>query len=263
MIWRLWRLRSATRMAMCGVLVCCFSMGVGEVSADDQPALPDWSGWWGLNNAYNLEISRFHPPPLRPADLENLRTAPTRDVNADPLRYCRPRQFVGYSGGFAESVEFLFTPGRVTLTNESGLIRRIYTDGRAMPDDPEETYTGTSVGHWEGQTLVVQTVAIDPEAGYPERSHPGSRPIGKGVRITERIALKDVDTLEFEIVTVAPELFTAPDRRTRTYTRVPKQFAREVNFCVEFDRSFDPKTRTQRFEMTPPADLPPPPRPTN
>ena len=79
------------------------------------------------------------------------------------------------------------------------------------------------------------------------------------MRITERIALKGADTLEFEIVTIAPELFTAPDRRIRTYGRVPKQFAREANFCVDFDRSFDPKARTQRFDMTPPADFSPPP----
>jgi hypothetical protein len=60
----------------------------------------------------------------------------------------------GYSGGLAESVEFLITPGRVTLLNESGLIRRIYTDGRSMPADLSDSSTGTSVGHWEGQTLV-------------------------------------------------------------------------------------------------------------
>jgi len=245
------------RISVAGVLACCLC------ACATQQALPDWSGWWGLDNPYNLEISRFQPPPLRPADLAKLRTAPARDVEADPLRYCRPRQFAGYSGGFAESVEFLFTPGRVTLTNESGLIRRIYVDGRTLTTEPEETNTGTSVGHWEGETLVVETVGINPEARYPESAYPGSIPIGKRVRITERIALKGADTLEFDIETIAPELFTAADRRKRIYVRVPKQFAREVNFCVEFDRSFDPTTRTQRFDMTPPVDLPPPPKSPN
>ena len=245
------------RISVPGLLACCLS------ACATQQALPDWSGWWGLNNPYNLEISRFQPPPLRPDDLAKLRTTPARDVEADPFRYCRPRQFLGYSGGFTESVEFLFTPGRVTLTNESGLIRRIYVDGRTLPTDVEETYTGTSVGHWEGETLVVETVGINPDERYPESAYPGSMPIGKGVRITERIALKDADTLEFDIETIAPELFTAADRRKRIYVSVPKQFAREVNFCVEFDRSFDPTARTQRFDMTPPADLPPPPKSPN
>jgi hypothetical protein len=245
------------RILVTGVLACCLG------ACATQQALPDWSGWWGMNNPYNLEIARFQPPPLRPADIAKLRTAPVRDVEADPLRYCRPRQFAGYSGGFAESIEFLFTPGRVTLTNESGLIRRIYVDGRTLPTDVEETNTGTSVGHWEGETLVVETVGITPDVRYPESAYPGSMPIGKGVRITERIALKDADTLEFEIETIAPELFTATDRRKRTYVRVPKQLAREVSFCVEFDRSFDPTTRSQRFDMTPPADLPPSPKSPN
>jgi hypothetical protein len=245
------------RISVTAVLASCLS------ACATQQAPPGWSGWWGLYNPFNLEISRLQPPPLRPADLATLRTTPGRDVNADPFRYCRPRQFLGYSGGFTESVEFLFTPGRVTLTNESGLVRRIHVDGRKLPADIEETYTGTSVGHWEGQTLVVETVGINPDARYPESAYPGSIPIGKGVRITERIALKDADTLEFDIETVAPELFTAPDRRKRTYVRVPKEFAREVNSCVEFDRSFDPATRTQRFDMTPPVDLPPPPEVPN
>jgi hypothetical protein len=43
------------------------------------------------------------------------------------------------------------------------------------------------------------------------------------------------------------------------YVRVPKLSAREVSFCVDFDRSIDPVSGEQRFDMTPPPDLPPPP----
>jgi len=84
-------------------------------------------------------------------------------------------------------------------------------------------------------------------------------PIGKNVRISERITLKDENTLEFEVTTVAPDVLTRPDKRTRVYTRVNKQAAREVSFCVDADRSIDPATGKQRFDMTPPGDLPPPP----
>ncbi len=106
------------------------------------------------------------------------------------LRYCRPLQFTGSSGGFTEAVEFLFTPGRVTITNEMGLIRRIYTDGRALPEAPDATNTGYSVGHWEGPTLVVETVGINPAALYPNTQQ-GAVPIGANARISERIFLKD------------------------------------------------------------------------
>ena len=221
-------------------------------------SLPHWSGWWILSEPTLTEFLR-QPPPMRPEDLTAFRNARAQNVESDATRWCRPAQFVGYSGGFVEDVEFLFTPGRVTLTNESGLIRRIYTDGRSVPQDLEATNTGTSIGRWEGETLVVETVGISPDAKYPDRG-PGALPIGKHVRITERIALKDENTLEFEVSVVAPDILTRPDRRKRLYSRAPKQMPREVSFCVDFDRSIDPVTGKQRFDTTPPKDLPPPPK---
>jgi hypothetical protein len=198
-------------------------------------------------------------PPFRSEDLGKfLSVSRASDDDPDPVRFCRPSQFVGYSGGFVDSVEFLFTPGRVTITNELGLVRRIYTDGRPLPNDVEPSNTGTSIGRWEGQTLVIETVGINPNAKYPAPV-PQAMAIGNDVRITERISLKDADMLEFDVVTVAPDLLTAPDRRTRTYTRLAKQAANEITYCADFDRSIDPVTGRQRFDMTPPVDLPPPP----
>ena len=249
---------------------CCLLVGCLPGSVSAQPStlpgmtyesvasLPDWSGWWGLPVPFQAELSRS-PPPFRSEDLERFRSVSTAgDVDPDPDRFCRPIQFVGYSGGFVDSVEFLFTPGRVTMTSEMGLIRRVYRDGRSLPDDVEHSNTGTSIGRWEGQTLVIETGGIHPEAKYPG-TVPEAIPIGKNARITERISLKDANTLEFDVLTVAPDLLTAPDRRTRTYTRVAKQAAHEITFCAEFDRSIDPVTGRQRFDMTPPLDLPPPP----
>jgi len=251
---------------LCCVLLCFSSPQQANAQAKQRllgmsypelHELPDWSGWWGLSDALIVELIR-NPPPMKSDTFAKFRSAFSRDLDPDPGRYCRPSQFVGYSGGFTESVEFLFTPGRVTLTNEAGLIRRIYTDGRALPEHPDETNTGTSVGRWEDRTLVVETVGTNSKAKFPGR-YAGAIPIGKNVRITERISLKDQNTLEFDVVTVAPEVLTAPDRRKRVYVRLPKQGATEVSFCVDFDRSIDPATGKQRFDMTPPADLAPPP----
>jgi hypothetical protein len=221
-------------------------------------SLPRWSGWWNLTVPSLTEFQR-QPPPLKAVDLVRFRAVRAQNGESDPNRWCRPAQFVGHSGGFVEDIEFLFTPGRVTLTNESGLIRRIYTDGRPIPRDLEANNTGTSIGHWEGETLVVETVGIKPDARYPDRG-PGSLPIGKHAKVTERIALKNENTLEFDVTVIAPDILTAPDRRKRVYSRASKQMPREVSFCVDFDRSIDPVTGKQRFDMTPPKDLPPPPR---
>jgi hypothetical protein len=212
--------------------------------------LPDWSGWWGFGQAAPDEL-RTQPLPLKPAARDAARAA---GPDADPLRYCRPAQFTGSNGGFTEAVEFLFTPGRVTVTNERGLLRRIYADGRAMPSPLDPTNTGVSIGRWEGQTLVVETRGINPLALY------GGVPIGENVRITERMFLKDPGTLQIDVVTDAPDVLTQPDRRTRLYKRVAKTVANEITFCTEYDRSIEPGSGKQRFDLTPPADLPPPPR---
>jgi hypothetical protein len=242
-------------------------LATGTTRAEEKPlpgttyvsiqTLPRWSGWWIVSVPTVTEFFR-QPPAMRPEDLARYRTERSQNVKSDPTRWCRPAQFVGYSGGFVEDVEFLFTPGRVTLINESGLVRRIYTDGRSVPQDVEATNTGTSTGRWEGETLVVETVGINPDARFPDRG-PGALPIGKHAKITERISLKDENTLEFDVTVVAPDMLTAPDRRKRLYSRAPKQMPREVSFCVDFDRSIDPVTGKQRFDTTPPKDLPPPP----
>jgi hypothetical protein len=226
---------------------------VASAQPAQAPSLPDWSGWWGHRVPMPDELRR-NPLPLKPEVVAARDTA----LDFDLLRYCRPLQFTGSSGGFTEAVEFLFTPGRVTLTNEMGLIRRIYTDGRAMPPQVPATNTGTSVGHWEGATLVVETLGINPEALYPGVG-PGAVPIGKNVRISERISLTEPNTLQFEIVTVAPDVLMQPDRRTRVYSRLPKTAASEITFCADDDRSIDPESGKVRSDMTPPPDLPPPP----
>lgn len=223
--------------------------------------LPDFSGFWNLPEPLVVEIVS-NPPPLRSEHLQRLVGARGQDTAPDKTRFCRPYQFVGYSGGFVDSVEFLFTPGRVTITNESGMIRRVYTDGRPLPIDPEPTNNGASVGHWEGTTLVVETIALNPESGFPQGGAPGAVGIGRNVKITERFSLQDAGTLSLDIVTVAPDILTRPDHRVRVYKRATgKKAAREVSFCTSHDRSIDPNSGKQRFDMTPPSDLPPPPPP--
>jgi hypothetical protein len=250
----------AYEKALCAGLLCsALALAATAAAQPSAPTtLPDWSGWWGHRVPLPDEWRR-NPPPLKAGVLAAFEAARANDSASDPLRYCRPMQFTGSSGGFTEAVEFLFTPGRVTVTNEMGLIRRIYTDGRALPMEFVPTNTGYSVGRWEGQTLVVYTAGINPQALYPGPQQ-GAVPIGANARITERISLTDPNTLQFEIVTTAPEILTEPDRRTRMYSRLAdKKTASEVTFCADDDRSIDPASGKQRFDMTPPADLPPPP----
>jgi hypothetical protein len=253
-----------TRLLRIGTLATCLALGLtatqlaqatetgSNTSDPSQPALPDWSGWWGQGDSPARSFVS-HPPPLNEASRRQLSRRQPGETG--PRLYCRPAAFTGFNGNFVVNFEFLFTPGRVTITNEGGLIRRIFTDGRALPANPAPSNSGTSVGHWEGQTLVIETTGISPDAPVARFGT-----IGRNARIIEHIRLKQADILETEVETVAPDLFIGPDRRTYLSGRVPgKQAPEDAFFCNERDRSYDSKSGKERFDMTPPADLPPPP----
>ncbi|MET0252084.1 MAG: hypothetical protein ABW203_07900 [Novosphingobium sp.] len=118
------------------------------------------------------------------------------------------------------AIEFLVTPGRVTILGESdgNRLRRIYTDGRAMPDDPDPSFHGYSVGRWDGGTLVVETKAILPQV-YLAVSEAVGIPNNGDMTVKERIRLTAPDTLVFELEIDAPRLLTRKWTTTRTYYR--------------------------------------------
>jgi hypothetical protein len=249
--------------AVCALLAVA---AAAQTSADALPGtsyaslakLPDWSGWWLATAAVTPDEELASQPPPFNAEAARMRSASLAANAPVPLAYCRPREFTGQSGGFTEALELLFTPGRVTLTTERGLLRRIYTDGRPMPEDLEYTNTGTSIGHWEGDTLVIETAGIDPGIYFPDRSA-GGIPFGNDVVIHERVHLVDGNTLRFDIDIVAPDILTAPYRSSQLFRRLSKTMANEISWCSETDRSLDPTTGEQRFDATPPPGLPPPP----
>src|SRR6202020_3338282 len=106
--------------------------------------------------------------------------------------------------------ELLTTPGRITMLGEvdGNRMRRIYMDGRAHPDDPDLTLHGNSIGHWDGETLVIDTTAIAPQA-YIAISEAAGIPNNGDMNIVERLHLaKPVvlnDDLEINAPTVLHE----------------------------------------------------------
>ena len=138
---------------------------------------------------------------------------------------------------------------------ESGLVRRIYLRDRPPAGALDVSKGGTSIGRWEGATLVVETTGLDPNA----RVVPGSV-LGPDARVVERIALVDAETLQIESTLTAPTILSAPRTIRRVYRRARERVFTDFYLCVEGDRSFDRATGQDRFVKTPPADLPPPPK---
>lgn len=227
-------------------------------------ALPDWSGGWGdaqwdrgrggrdgsgYGNTYPLK------PEAKEKFLAVRKIAASGGETNLRLQTCQQPRFAGTMGGPESYAEFLFTPGRVTITDEGLRLRRIYTDGRAMPTDPGETFMGFSVGHWEGQTLVVETAGLD-RANMPAPMVEG----GMGMHTEERIYLKegDPDTMIIDSVVYAPDVFTEPYKVTKQYVR-HKNYTMIPFDCGQNNRDID-KDGHQQFDLTPPPDLPPPPK---
>jgi hypothetical protein len=103
--------------------------------------------------------------------------------------------------------------------------------------------------------LVIETTGLEPDAPML----PGSV-LGPGARVVERIALVDADTLRIESTLTAPAVLAAPLTMHQDYRRARDRVFTDFDTCVEGDRSFDRTTGQDRFDKTPPADLPPPPR---
>jgi hypothetical protein len=114
-------------------------------------------------------------------------------------------------------VQVLVTPGEVTLVLEGDMqVRHIHTDGRGHPADPDLTFNGDSVGHWEGDTLVVDTVGLAPQAAIAQGvTH------GKSEHIVERFRLADPDLLEVKTRVEDPSVLAKPWEFTARYRRHP------------------------------------------
>jgi hypothetical protein len=130
-------------------------------------------------------------------------------------------------------IEFLLTPGQVTIVIEAYTqVRHIYTDGRKLPDDPDLTFQGTSVGRWEGDTLVVESVGFSPLTTLA-----ADTPHSDKMRIRERFRLTGPDTMAVETTITDPEALTEPFTSSRTLQRHRSWTIAEY-VCQENNRNF-------------------------
>jgi hypothetical protein len=200
--------------------------------------LPDWGGVWIL-----ARPAPGSPPAERPAfkgqylkDYEAWQKAVKEKGGEVPHEgsYCLPPGMPGIMAVGQYPVEFLFTPGRVTTHHEAWMQwRSIFTDGRGHPDDLEASFQGDSIGHWEGQTLVVDTIGIKEAAALAQ----GMRH-SKELHLVERmhLAKNDPDTLLDEMTVEDPQALEKPWQRIFTFKRSRDLQLLEFE-CAENDRN--------------------------
>ena len=185
--------------------------------------LPDWSGVWIPDQRDQDAQVASNPTPWTPkAAKEAQRLAAEEDAGRPKGLFinCLPEAMPSWMLISHNAMEVLFTPGRVTMLGESdgNRLRRIYTDGRKHPDDPDLTFFGHSIGHWEGGTLAVDTVGIAPQA-YIAVSEAIGIPNDGDMHVTERIHLAGPDTLADDMEITAPHVLSRPWKTTRLFHR--------------------------------------------
>jgi hypothetical protein len=164
--------------AVIALVATCMSLAQSGPPASVLPydKLPDWSGVWQMQGGTVFDRAtqsgqggstsvgvREHPPYNAEWEAIYRKNVELRDKNLFPdvITNC------GVPSGFPrifnlpDPYEFVIRPEQVWILTENGPnVMRIYTDGRKHLEDQWETYTGDSVGHWEGDTLVFTTVAL-------------------------------------------------------------------------------------------------------
>lgn len=203
---------------------------------------PNLNGMWIRNGSFLFDPAVRDPlkmnPPYKPEwmkefDEHRHRVATTGVNTMDPTAGCLPPGMPRMMSA-VYPMEILMTPDQVTIITEwMGQIRRVYTDSRPHPEDPDITYVGHSTGFWEKDVLVIDTVAMKGDTVLDQTGMKHSDQI----RVTERMRLIDPQTLENQLTLDDPVAFTQPWTVTRTFRRAkPGDEMREF-VCMENNRN--------------------------
>jgi hypothetical protein len=189
-------------------------------------AVIDRPGIWLIRGG-NTSIGP-NPPALTPAGVKAMEgripesTVRVPGLSNDPIRQCNPNGFPRLLFD-AEPVEFVHLKDRVMQFFQwERQLREIWVDGRPLPSGENlenlgPAWYGHSVGVWEGDTLVVNTVGLNEKAWLDENR---GRPKSFHARIEERYKRIEPDVIEVQFTLYDPEYYTA------TWVGDKKQFRR-------------------------------------
>jgi carboxypeptidase family protein len=174
---------------------------------------PDFSGVWLANEDRYPE-----QPALLPWAAAELRQRIGNGLKDAPHTRCLPQGIptpasIGPFMAKAVQTQSLL----VVLFEDTGGFRQIFLDGRPHPADPDPSWVGHSIGKWDGDTLVVDTI------GYNDKSWIGVVPHTEMLHVTERIRRPDFGHLEIRVTFEDPGTFTTPWHQNLTWELTPAE----------------------------------------
>jgi hypothetical protein len=229
----------------CGVLLAACSPA--PPAATEATQLPDWSGVWVAADT-EIDISGYPTADSAAGmalDLLDNAKAPWTDAQRQWLQAELPGIMAADATRRAEGwgyplmmegvapMQFLVTPKETLILNFYRDLRHIYTDGRPLPpaEDRWPTPWGDSIGHWEGDTLVMETVSVRRGAVLPLPLPP----LTADARFIERLRKTGPDTMELMMTIEDPAVLTRPWELSFAYRR--SEGDRLIHDVMENDRS--------------------------
>jgi hypothetical protein len=195
-----------------------------------QDGKPDFSGMWLTGNpipcakekgadflecgaelpiakeGINMGISLPGGLPYRPDVAQMVKKRTADDAKDDPHARCLPDTFIR-SYGLPHIIKVVQTPGLLIMLDELNAgYRQVLTDGRALPIDPQPAWNGYSVGKWEGDTLVVQSIGFRDDLWLDLNGSP----LTSAAKVTEKIRRPDYGHMDIELTVEDLKAYTKP-----------------------------------------------------
>jgi hypothetical protein len=198
-------------------------------SAGKAATVPDFSGVWRTQRGPNAPVPkgstlRWAPgpgelPPFTPEYMEKYKQVEMSrekgSEDTEPEARCLPPG-MPYFMQAQYGLEIVQGRDKIAFFSEwMDAYRRVYLDGRKPPADLDPSYFGYSTGHWEGDTLVVETVSLRDDTTLDRYGSQHS----DAMRISERIRLVEPDLLEDKITVYDSKAFTKPWEYAWRYRR--------------------------------------------
>jgi len=203
-----WVVTIAFTLSLLLVFLASASAAPQGAKTKDSEQTRDLSGVWFTQGKVRANFSFEGGAPFLPWGEERVKAGPQKDTlvvlcipPGVPRVWTEPYPF-----------EIITLPERVLIIYEyQHLIRQIYTDGRDHPKDLTPTYMGNSVGKWEGNTLVVDTIGFNDKTWIDGTKHPHS----DALHVVERIQRVGNEVLKVDITIDDPKTYVSPAGKFR------------------------------------------------
>lgn len=161
-------------------------------------------GWWN----YALRADQLPMTPWAEARFQANKPSfgPNREENSnDPAYGCYPPGVPRVYASIGAGMQIIEQPGR-TLMLFGNNVRQIYTDRRPHPKSLHPLWMGHSIGSWQGDRFIVDTIGVDQRTWVDRMGHPHS----DALHLTERFRRTNYNTLELEMTIEDPKAYTTP-----------------------------------------------------